>query len=355
MKNKNKLSLVGVERGVSVKMAMRIKTRRDFMKSSTVALVVFLALGISKGASKADNLKIGYGAFSLGYALIWITKEGRLFDKNGLDVDVLYLESNLVRTALIAGDVPIGAMSGAAMATPRLQGVDWVTVLGFQNFLPFRFVVRPEIKSVADLKGRRVGVAGFGLLAERAARLVLAKLGLNPEKDVTLLQTGGEATRLAALINGSIDATVLNPPVHKRAVEAGMRVMANMAEMGIPFQNSALVTTQRYIVKNPDVMRRLVKSFVEGIHLIRTNPEVTKRAIAKYMRMTDQKELDEAYEILDSLTQRKPYPTLEGFKNIIADLSPKIPAARTADPKDFVDVRFLEELDRSGFIDGLYR
>ena len=91
MKNKNKLSLVGVERGVSVKMAVRIKTSRDFMKSSSVALVIFLALAISTRASKADNLKIGYGAFSLGYALIWITKEGRLFDKNGLDVDVLYL------------------------------------------------------------------------------------------------------------------------------------------------------------------------------------------------------------------------------------------------------------------------
>jgi NitT/TauT family transport system substrate-binding protein len=186
-----------------------------------MALVILLALGISAGSSRADNLKIGYGAFSLGYALIWITKEGQLFYKNGLDVDVLYLESNLVRTALISGDVPIGAMSGAAMATPRLQGADLVVVLGFQNYLPFRLVVRPEIKSVADLKGKRVGVAGFGLLAERAARLVVAKLGLNPDKDVTLLQTGGEATRFAALVNGSIDATVLNPPVHKRAVEAG--------------------------------------------------------------------------------------------------------------------------------------
>lgn len=311
------------------------RSSRQFSISGNVALVISLTLAISPGLSSADNVKIGYGAFSLGYALIWITKEGKLFDKNGLDVDVLYLESNLVRTALIAGDVPIGAMSGAAMATPRLQGVDLVVVLGFQNFLPFRFVVRPEIKSVADLKGKRVGVAGFGLLAERAARLVLAKLGLNPDKDVTLLQTGGEATRLAALVNGSIDATVLNPPVHKRAVEAGMRVMVNMAEMEIPFQNSALVTTQRFIAKNPDVMRRLTKSFVEGIHLIKTNPEVAKRAVGKYMRMKDEKELDEAYEILDSLTQRKPYPTVEGFKNIIAELSPKIPAARTADPKDF--------------------
>ena len=331
------------------------RTTCAFTKSRNIVLVILLAFGMSPGSSTAENLKIGYGAFSLGYALIWITKEGKLFDRNALDVDVLYLESNLVRTALISGDVPVGAMSGAAMATPRLQGADLVVVLGFQNYLPFRFVVRPEIKTVAELKGKRVGVAGFGLLAERAARLVVAKLGLNPDKDVTLLQTGGEATRLAALVNGSIDATVLNPPVHKRAVEAGMRVMANMAEMEIPFQNSALVTTQRFIAKNPDVMRRLTKSFVEGIHLVKTNPEAAKRAVAKYMRMKDQKELDEAYEILDSLTQRKPYPTMEGFKNIITELSPKMPAARTADPKDFVDVRFLEELDRSGFIDRLYR
>jgi hypothetical protein len=145
---------------------------RELMKLRSITIAVVLLLGLSTDSSRADNLKIGYGAFSMGYALIWITKEGRLFDKNGLDVDVLYLESNLVRTALISGDVPIGAMSGAAMAAPKLQGADLVVVLGFQNFLPFRLVVRPEIKSAADLKGKRVGVAGFGLLAERAARLV---------------------------------------------------------------------------------------------------------------------------------------------------------------------------------------
>jgi ABC-type nitrate/sulfonate/bicarbonate transport system substrate-binding protein len=331
--------------------------RRELIRSRHVMSLIagFLSFGISCESSRGESLKIGYGAFSLGYALIWITHEGRLFQKNGLDVDVLYLESNLVRTALIAGDVPIGAMSGAAMAAPRLQGADLVVILGFQNHLPFRFVVRPEIKSAADLRGKRIGVAGFGLLADRAARLVISKLGLNPEKDVIFFQTGGEATRLAALVGNSIDATVLNPPVYKRAVEAGMRVLANMEEMGIPFQNSALVTTQRFIAKNPEVMRRLTKSFVEGIHLIKTNPEVTKLAIGKYMRMKEPKDLQEAYEILSDLTQRKPYPTLEGFKNIIAELSPKVPAARTADPKDFVDVRFLEELDRSGFIDGLYR
>jgi NitT/TauT family transport system substrate-binding protein len=348
---------LGTSPGVSIKpRSARISRICQTLKGLfRLVAGIFIALAVLAGSSSGNNLKIGYGAFSLGYALVWITEEANLFDRNGLDVDVLYLESNLVRTALISGDVPFAAMSGAAMAAPRLQGADLVTVLGFQNHLPFRFVVRPEIKSVADLKGKRVGVAGFGLLAERAARLVIAKLGLNPDKDVVLLQTGGESTRLTALVNGSIDATVLNPPVHKRAVEAGMRVLANMEEMGIPFQNSALVTTQRYVAKNPEVMRRLTKAFVEGIHLIKTNPEVAKRAIAKYMRMKDEKELTEAYEILAGLTQRKPYPTVDGFRNIIADLGAKIPAAKGADPRDFIDARFLQELDRSGFIDGLYR
>ncbi len=322
---------------------------------AVLAVLLYLSLTGATQAAAPGSLKIGYGALSLGYALIWVSKESKLFEKNGLDTEVLYLESNLVRTALISGEIAFGAMSGAAMAAPRLQGADLVVVLGFQNNLPFRLVVRPEIKTVADLKQKRVGVAGFGLLAERAARLVIAKLGLNPDKDVILLQTGGEATRLTALVNGSIDATILNPPVYKRAVEAGMRVLANMQEMEIPFQNSALVSTQRFVAKNPDVMRRLTRSFVEGIHLIKTNPEVAKRAIGKYMRLKDEKDLDEAYEILASLTQRKPYPTLEGFKNIIAELGAKIPAARNAEPKDFVDVRFLEELDRSGYIDKLYQ
>ena len=156
-------------------------------------------------------------------------------------------------------------------------------------------------------------------------------------------------------MNGSIDATVLNPPVYKKAVDAGMRVLANMQEMEIPFQNSALVSTQRFVAKNPDVMRRLTKSFVEGIHLTKTNPHITKQAIGKYMRLREERELEEAYEIFASLTQRKPYPTLEGFKNIIAELSAKIPAAKTAEPKDFIDVRFLDELDRSGYIDKLYQ
>jgi ABC-type nitrate/sulfonate/bicarbonate transport system substrate-binding protein len=170
-----------------------------------------------------------------------------------------------------------------------------------------------------------------------------------------LIQIGGAPTRLAALAANTIDATIVEPPDHKKAQEAGMRVLANMEEMAIPFQHTGLVTTRAQLAKSPDVSRRVMKSFVEGIHLATVNPEIAKQAFRKYLRLQQEREQEDAYQVLRSFLPRKPYPTIEGFKAVFAELAEQIPAAKTADPKDFVDTRFLEEFDRSGYIDGLYR
>ena len=327
------------------------------MKLITTALFVLFVQFVlcTPKVSAVDKLRIGYGAASVTMSMLWITKEGKLFEKNGLDVEVLYLESALVQRALIAGNIAFGEMTGSLMAAPKLQGADLVMVAGFLNHLLYRLVARPEIKTVADLKGKRIGVSRFGAGADRATRLLLTKLGLHPEKDVVLLQVGGGPTRIAALSAASIDATILEPPDHKRVQEAGMRVLANMEEMRIPFQHTGLVTTRSQIAQSPDLARRVVKSFVEGIQLMMINPEVSKRAFRKYMRLQQERELDDAYQVLRGFMPRKPYPTLEGFKAVFAELAEQIPAAKIADPKDFVDTRFLEEFDRSGYIDGLYR
>ena len=179
-----------------------------------------LVLGFLANAQGADSIRIGYGSLSVHYAPIWIAGEARLFQKNGIDAEVLYLESALVRTALIAGEIAFGGMSGTTMAAPRLQGADTILIASFLNSLQYRLVVRPEIRTVADLKGKRVGVAGFGLGAHRGAQIILAKLGLNPDTDVIMLQIGGDPTRMSALLGGTIDATVFNPPLHNRAAEA---------------------------------------------------------------------------------------------------------------------------------------
>ena len=318
----------------------------------SMAILVLLS---GSAARSAEQIRVGYGSLSTSYAPIWVAGEAQLFQKNGITAEVLYLESALVRTALIAGDIVMGGMSGTTMAAPRLQGADPIIIASFLNSLQYRLVVRPEIKTPAQLKGKRVGVAGFGLGAHRGAQIMVAKLGLNPDNDVVMLQIGGDPTRLSALLSGTIDASVFNPPLYKRAVEAGMRVLANIEEMGFPMQASALVTTEQFVRKNPDLMRRAMRSIIESIYVIKSNPELTKRAIRKYMRFRDDRDTDEAYQIMRDVTPRKPYLTVEGIKTVLDELALKVPAARTAQPREFMDTRFIEELDRSGFIDGLYK
>src|SRR6266480_934363 len=224
-----------------------VHNQNRILPSVVPAIVIFILVLNSTFyglTSASDKLRIGYGAPSVAMAVLWITKEGRLFEKNGLDVEVLYLESALVQRALIAGNIVYGEMTGSLMAAPKLQGADLTMVAGFLNQLIYRLITRPEIKTIADLKGKRVAVSRFGAGADRATRFLLTKLGLNPEKDVVLIQVGGAPTRLAALAANSIDATIVEPPDHKKAQEAGMRVLANMEEMGIPFQHTGLVTTR---------------------------------------------------------------------------------------------------------------
>jgi ABC-type nitrate/sulfonate/bicarbonate transport system substrate-binding protein len=335
---------------------MMLQLRMLPLRKHIVALIVVtLALICASSVRGADQIRVGYGSLSTSYAAIWVAGEARLFQKNGIDAEVLYLESALVRSALITGDIAMGGMSGTTMAAPRLQGADPIIIASFANSLQYRFVVRPDIRTVADLKGKRVGVAGFGLGAHRGAQIILAKLGLNPDTDVTMLQIGSDPTRMSALLSGIIDATVFNPPLHHRAVEAGMRILANIEEMGFPVQASALVTTERFVKKNYEVVRRAVRSIIESIHVLKTNPEFAKRSIRKYMRFKDDRDTEEAYQIIRDIMPKKPYPTVEGIKAVLDELSPKLPAAKTAQPRDFMDTRFIEELDRSGFIDRLYK
>jgi len=320
-----------------------------------ISFLLFMLLAQTVVA--ADKLRIGYSGLSPATAMLWVTQEGKLFEKNGISADVLFLRNNLGQSAMIAGEIDMCSYSASLMAPARVQGADLVMIVSFQQKLNYRLVVRPEIRTLADLKGKVLGVTRYGTVNDSTMRLLISKLGLNPERDVTLIQVGDSAPVVAtSLIAGkTFDGALLQPPYYNKAVESGFRVFANMEEMDIPFQQVGLNTTQRLIAKNPDTVRRVVKSVVEGVQLIRTNPAVAKRAIARYMQIKDEKVLEESYQQLKGTAEIKPYPSAEGFKTIVDDLAKKLPAARTANPRDFMDARFIQELDKSGYIDGLYR
>ena len=342
---------------MKVEIGSRMEDRGLRIASGTrLTLAVIALLIVAWPTNAADRLRIGYSGATISNAMLWVTEEGKLFDKNGIDAEILYLQTTLGQTAMIAGEIQMCVYSAALLAPARLQGADVVMVTSFLSRPLYRLVVRPEIRTTADLKGKRLGITRFGTVSDWTTRLLLGKLGLDAEKDVTLVQVGDVPVLTASLIQGkTIDGAILQPPGEQRPLAAGMRILVNMQEMDVPFQQTGLNTTQKLIARSPDLARRAVKAVIDGIHLMRNNPAVAKRAIGKRLQLKDQKELEDAYQLLKSFIQIKPYPSLEGFKTVLAETAKRLPGAKTADPKDFIDTRFIEELDRSGYIDGLYR
>lgn len=316
------------------------------------ALAACLVCQPAKESLAADKVRVAYSALAPTQGVLWVAQVAGLFPKNGLDADLVYTRAAI--ETLIAGEVHFGQMTGALMFSARLQGADPVMLAGVQDILNDRLVVRPGINSVEDLKGKRIGVFRFGSASHMRLLNVLPRYGMT-ERDVTFFQVGDTPERLIALHSGSIDATLLSPPDHFLALRGGTRIILNLRDLNVPYQGTGLVTTQRLLAKNRDVARRFVKAFVEAIHLVRTDPAVSRRAFAKYRQTKNEKQIEHAYQTLREIVKPKPYPSVDGFRTIIKDAIDRMPAAKNANPNDFIDASLLEELDRSGYIDALYR
>ena len=319
-----------------------------------LAAAVVLLVGKSAQAIAADKVRISYTSPGPQHGILWIADVSGLFKRNNIDAEIIYMPGNISAPSMMAGEVQFGQMTGALMAPVRLQGGDPVMLLSIQELLDDRLVARANIKAPEELKGKRIGISRFGAASHMRVLNMLPRFGLS-EKDVTFLQIGDTPARIIGLIGGSIDASSFSPPDHLAPQLTGMRILLNMAELNIYYQGTGLVVTQKYLAKNRDLARRMVKSYVEAIHIAKTNADQTKRALIKYRKTKDEKLLEDAYQTLRETVKPKPYPNLQAFKTIFNDVSDRILAAKTANPKDFIDTSFLEELDKSGYIDGLYR
>ncbi|HTF92958.1 MAG TPA: ABC transporter substrate-binding protein [Verrucomicrobiae bacterium] len=329
--------------------------RNARLKLRLFLLAPIIALLIPRHSlDAADKVRIGYTAPGPQHGLLWLGDTAGLFKKNNLDVEIIYMPGNISAPSLMAGEIQFGQMTGALMSPIRLQGGDPVMLVSVQELLDDRLVVRPGINKPEELKGKRIAISRFGAASHMRVLNILPRYGLS-EKDVTFLQIGDTPARIIAMTGSAVDASSFSPPDHLAAQQAGMKIILNMAELNIYYQGTGLVATQGYITKSRDLVRRMVKSYVEAIHLVRTNPEVTKRAFVKYRKTKDEKQLEDAYQTLRETVKPKPYPNMESFKTIFKDVSDRLPAAKSANPREFVDTSFLEELDKSGYIDGLYR
>lgn len=326
-----------------------------FDEDDILAVNLLLAM-FSCGAAETQLTKLTIGNNTLSAAGLpaWMAKESGIFRKNGLDVQIVYFRGGTITTmALIARETPISQVSGPPVVSAALKGADAVMIAGGNVVAEYWLMSKTDIKSAEELKGGSVAISTFGGLADGMARIALQRLGLNPVKDITLVQIGTIPERLRALDSGKVQAAMLSSPDNFRAQKRGLH---NLMAVCLPYQGIGVGTTRAFIRENPDVVRRYIRSQIEAVYRLKTDREAGMRVLAKYLALQEREILQKAYDdgVNDEILPARQYPTLEGIKNILDSLAENDSKAKAAKPEDFVETRFARELDDSGFIDELY-
>lgn len=329
------------------------------MKKVFPLSIFFLLLFQFGNAAKLkaqERLRVAYSAISGAMLTPWVGVEAGLFRKNGLDVQLIYIAGgSTAAAALIGGDVQVILASGDGVVRARLQGVELVSIADMTSTLVFSLMARPEVYSAGEFKGKRLGVSRFGTSSHAALLAGLNHFHINPA-EVTVLQMGGIPQILAGMEAGVIAGGVLSPPINIKGKKIGMRELLEIGTLKIPFQTNTFITKGEFIQKNPETIRKLARSIVEAIHKIKTDPAFTQKILARYTKVDEPDILAETYRIFaQNYLARAPYPSEEAVKLRLAELGVKDEKARAANPKDFVDPRWIKELEDNGFVARLYK
>ena len=297
----------------------------------------------------------GYGSTDGAIAPLWFAKETRLFEKRGLDVRLVGMGTGAVSLrALIARDLEIASLSGSGLVQAALQGVDTVIVSAAINGFVFKVFGAPEITSPAQLKGKKLGVSRYGATSDFAVRLALKKWGLNPEHDVNILQIGTTQDTLRAMQTKMLDAGVLSGTASLMARKAGFRELGDLADLGLHYPMAPIGTTKSYLQKNEGLVKEFMLAYIEAIHDFKRNKEAALAVLKKYTRNDDREVLEDSYRNYAGKYLAMPIPTLDGIRTILTELSTTVPAAKNADPEQFVAYKIVREIEASGFVRRLY-
>src|SRR4249920_395180 len=297
----------------------------------------------------------GYGSTDGGVAVLGFAKETKLFEKHGLDVVLVGMGTGSVSLrALIAKDLEIASLSGSGLVQAALQGADTVILSAAINGFVFKVFGPPEMTSPTQLKGKKLGVSRYGATSDFAIRLALKKWGINPDRDVNILQIGTTQDTVRAMQTKIIDAGVLSGTASLVARKAGFRELGDLAELGLHYPMAPLGTTRSFLQKNESVVKEFMLAYIEAIHDFKRNKEAAMAVVKKYSRNEDREVLEDSYSSYADKYLALPIPTLEGIRTILTELSTTVPAAKNADPEQFVSYKIAREIEASGFVKRLY-
>jgi len=318
------------------------------------ALAAALALTVFPVTVRATSY-IAYISDSTNSSVIyWLAKEVGIFKKHGLDLDTIFINGSVRGIqSLIAGDLGYTGAVGTAVINAKLAGGDVAIIQSQMNTLPYFIIGNANIKSPEGLKGRSAAVHIPGTSADFAMRLALTKVGIT-YKDIKAITVGGAPARLAAVTQGQTDFTVVTDGERIQGEKMGLKVIIDMAKLNVPFQFNCSVTTRKKIRENPDEVRRVVWSMAEAIHFFKTNKEESIRVMQKYTRGLPRDVLEGAHAANSELLVEDTYPTIDGLKMTLEVQALTDPRASKAKAEDLVELRFVDELRKSGFLNKLY-
>ena len=304
---------------------------------------------------KSERAILAFGSSGGNLTAFWVAREAGLYRQHGLDVDVVFLRgSTTAINALVAAEAHFAALGASSSVLARIGGIDTVLIATAAPGLSFYLVTRKEITGAATLKGRKLAISRPGTDSDLAARFAVQKLGLS-EREVSFITIGSDTERIAALQQGVVDATVLTPSAYVAAQKLGFRALLDLTDLNIPYEAASLITTRTLIRKNPEMVSRFTRGFVGGIHYARSHREFTLKVLKKYMRTDDLDVLNVSYDYyVGRVIPKVPYVSEAGLQTVLDFIRERNPQAANAKVQDFMDNRFVKELEEKGFIQSLY-
>src|SRR5437899_10007734 len=335
------------------------RARKDPLRSMTSAALIWAVMltfpvPASAQSKPLKQIYVGVSSVSMGNIIIYVTKEAKLFEKYGLYADPVAMRgSGESSKAMIGGSIQVAPIATPTVINADLSGADLVILAHTLPGVVHAVIVKPEIKRVEDLKGKRVGVTTFGSLTDFLVRHILRKKGLNPDRDVALIQIGGDPERIAALKQGAIDAASLSFPGYGIAMKMGFPMLWNSAkEIDYPWIE---ITTRRSIVqKDRELVMNYMKAHLEATALFTRDRDFGKKVIKKTLRLDNEELVNESYDLFAKAFLPTPYPNTAGMKTSFEYVAMTRPDVLDHKPEEYVDRSFVEELDKSGFIKKLY-
>jgi NitT/TauT family transport system substrate-binding protein len=326
---------------------------------SALAFVPVMLLCVLAGAGYSQNrplkkIRVGVPSVSVANIIIFVTQEAKLFEKHGLDAEVITMNgSGISSKALIGGSIDIAPIATPTVINADLAGADMAILAHTMPGVVHALMVKPEIKRVEDLKGKKIAVSTLGSLTDFLVRYIAKKKGLNPDRDLTLIQTGGDSERIVALKSGVVDGAAMGHPGYGMAQKLGFSMLWDSAkEVDYPWME---ITTRRANIKaDREKIMNYMKAHLEGIALFKRDADFGRKMIKKVLRISDDELVSESYEIFSKRFIPAPYPNLPGMKTSYEYVAATRPDVWKHKPEEFADSSFVTELEKGGFIKSLY-